>query len=98
MPPLIGCYEGAEGSDALDGGVDGEQSFQDAFELVEVKSVCAIRFGVGGIVVDFKEDAVDAGGYGRAGEDGDELGLAARGSTCSRGRLHGVSGVEDDGG
>ncbi len=31
----------------------------------------------GGVVVDLEEDAVDAGGDGGAGEDGDELGLAA---------------------
>ena len=63
---------------AADGGMEGEQSFQHALELVQVQRVGAVGFGFGGVVVDFEEDAVDAGRDRRAREDGDELGLAAR--------------------
>ena len=59
-----------------DGGVDGEQGFEDGLETVEVEGVGSVGLGLGGVVVDLEEDAVDAGGDGGAGEDGDEFGLA----------------------
>ena len=60
-----------------DGGVDGEEGFEDGAEAVEVEGVGSVGFGLGGIVVDLEEDAVDAGGDGGTGKDGDELGLTA---------------------
>ena len=41
-----------------------------------MESVGSVGFGVGRVVVDFEEDAIDACGYRGAGEDGNELGLA----------------------
>ena len=57
--------------------VDGEELFEGGAEVVEVEGVGAVGLGLWGVVVDFEEDAVDAGGGGGAGEGGDELGLAA---------------------
>lgn len=59
------------------GFVDGEELLEGGFEVVEVEGVGAVGFGVGGVIVDFEKNAVDACGYGGAGEDGNELGLAA---------------------
>ena len=83
--------------------MNGEKLLEDGLQVIEMKGVGSVGFGFGGVVVDFEEDAVDAGGYGGAGEDGDELGLAsgdalsltAAGAGCRRG-LDGVGGVEDD--
>jgi hypothetical protein len=77
--------------------VNGEQLLKQRLEPVEVQRIGAIGFGVGGIVVDFQEDAIDAGGDGGACEDGDELGLAAGDSVSGGGRLDGMRAVEDDG-
>lgn len=62
-----------------------------------MEGVGAIGFGAGGVVVDFEEDAVDAGGDGGAGEDGDELGLSAGDSVGGGGCLDGVRAVKYDG-
>jgi hypothetical protein len=78
--------------------MDGEEPLEQGLEAIEVESVGSIGFGVGGIVVDFQEDAVDAGGNGGAREYGDELRLAAGDTVRSGGCLHGVRAVEDDGG
>ena len=56
---------------------DTEKLFQGGFKVVEVEGVGSVGFGVWWVVVDFEEDAVDTCGYGGAGEDWDELGLAA---------------------
>ena len=53
-----------------------KELFEDSFEVVQVEGVGSVGFGVRRVVVDLKEDSVDSGGYGGAGEDGDELGLA----------------------
>ena len=78
--------------------MDGEELLEQGLEVIEVESVGSVGFGVGGIVVDFQEDAVDAGGNGGAREYGDELRLAAGDAIGSRWCLHGVRAVEDDGG
>jgi hypothetical protein len=78
--------------------VEGEQGFENGLEEVEVEGVGAVGFCFGGVVVDFKEDAVNAGGDGGAGEQGDELGLAAGDAARGGGHLYGVGAVEDDGG
>ena len=78
------------------GFVDGKQLFEGGFEMVEGEGVGSVGFGVRWVVVDFEEDAVDSGGYGGAGEDGDELGLAAGDSVACRRGLDGVGAVEDD--
>src|ERR1700761_8454330 len=70
-----------------DGGVDGEQGFEDGLEAVEGEGVGSVGLGLGGVVVDLEEDAVDAGGDGGAGEDGDELGLTAGHAISGGGRL-----------
>ena len=57
--------------------MDGEELLEGGLEMVEVEGVGSVGFGVGGVVVDLKEDAVDACGDGGAGEDRDELRLAA---------------------
>ena len=63
-----------------------------------MEGVGSVGFCLRWVVVDFEENAVDAGGYGGAGEDGDEFGLASADSVgCGRG-LDGVGAVEDDGG
>jgi hypothetical protein len=65
----------------LGGGVDGEEGFEEGLKEFEVEGVGSVGFGVGGVVVDFEEEAVDAGGDGGAGEQGDEFGLAATDAT-----------------
>ena len=77
--------------------MDGEQIFEQRLEQLEVEGVGAVGFGVGGVVVDFEEEAVDAGGHGGAGEQRNELRLAAADAVGRRGLLHGVGAVEDDG-
>lgn len=57
--------------------MDGEERFKQRLEHLEVEGVGSIGFGVGGIVVDLEEEAVDAGSYGGTGQHGDKLGLSA---------------------
>ena len=61
-------WRSAEGGDssARCPGVDGEQRFEQRLEQLEVEGVGAVGFGVGRIVVDFEEQAVDARGDGGA--------------------------------
>ena len=80
------------------GGVDGEELFQEWAKVFEVEGVGSVGFGFLWIVVDFEEDAVDAGGDGGAGEQGDEFWLSAGDSVGGGGGLDGVGSVEDDGG
>jgi hypothetical protein len=56
-----------------------EQGLQQGLEQVEVEGVGAVGLGLAGVVVDFEEDAVDAGGDGGAGEGGYELGSGRSG-------------------
>jgi hypothetical protein len=79
-------------------GVEGEEGFEERAEEVEVEGVGSVGFGLRGVVVDLEEDAIDAGGDGGAGEQGDELGLAAGDAVGGGGHLDGVGAVEDDGG
>jgi hypothetical protein len=65
----------------------------DEFERNLVR---AVGEGVGGVRVDFHEEAVHAGGDGGAGEDGCEFAVAAGGSAESAGALDRVGGVEND--
>ena len=48
--------------------------------------------------MDFEKEAVDAGGDGGAGEERNELRLAATDTVGCRGLLYGMRAVEDDGG
>ena len=80
------------------GSLDSQQVFKERPEELKVEGVGAVGFGVGRIVVDFDKETVDAGGDGGAGEERDELRLAAADAVGSRRLLHGVGGVEDDGG
>ena len=74
-----------------------EKRFEERLEEFEVEGVGAVGFGVGRIVMDFDEESIDAGGDGGAGEQRDELGLAAADSVGGGRLLHGVRGVKDDG-
>ena len=57
--------------------MDGEKRLENRAQAVEVQRVGPVGFGFGGVVVDLEEDAVDAGGDGGAGENGNEFGLTA---------------------
>jgi len=76
--------------------VDGKEDFQKRFEKVEIEGVGAVGFGAGRVVVDFDEETVDACGDGGAGQQGNELGLAAADTVGRRRLLNRVCGVEDD--
>ena len=76
--------------------MDGKEDFQKRFEKVEIEGVGAVGFGVGRVVVDFDEEAVDAGGGGGAGQQGNKFGLAAADTVGRRRLLNRVCGVEDD--
>ena len=60
-----------------DDAVDCKKLFEDGSKMIQMQSVGAVGLGVRRIVVDLEEDAIDSGGYCGAGQDGDELGLAA---------------------
>jgi len=75
-----------------------QQVLEQRLEEIEAERVGAVGFGVRGVVVDFKKEAVDACGYGGAGEERDELGLATADSICRRWLLHRVGAVKDYGG
>jgi len=77
--------------------VDGEELFKQWLEELEVEGVGAVRLGVGRIVVDFDEDAVDAGGNRGAREQRNIFGLAAADPVGCRRLLDGVSGIKNDG-
>ena len=55
-----------------------------------------VRDGVGGVGVDFHEQALKAGGDRSAGENGGEFAVAAGGAAESAGALDGVGGVENN--
>ena len=57
--------------------VNCKKLFEASPKVVQVEGVGSVGLGVRRIVMDLKKDAVDTCGYGSAGEDGDELGLAA---------------------
>ena len=75
---------------------EGEERLKQRLEELEVEGVGSVGFGVGGVVVDFKKEAVDAGGDGGAGEERNELRLAAADTVGRGGLLHGVRAVKDD--
>jgi len=78
-------------------GANRHQALEEGLEELEVEGIGAVGFGIGRVVVYFKEDAVDACGNGGAGEERNELGLAAGNAVGGGGLLHGVGAVEDDG-
>ena len=61
------------------------ESREELGELCERERVGAVGEGFGGIVVCFEKDAVNACGYGGAGERLDELGLATAGVALAAG-------------
>jgi len=77
--------------------VQGEERLKKRLEQLEVEGIGGVGFGVGRVVVDFEEEAVDAGGDGGAGEERDELGLAAADSVGGRRLLDRVRGIENHG-
>jgi hypothetical protein len=78
--------------------VELQKSFQERLQPVEVEGVRSVGFCLGGVVVDFEEDAIDPGGDRGACQNGNELRLSAGDSVAGRGGLDGVGAVEDDGG
>ena len=68
-----------------------EQGFKQGLQEVEVEGVGTVGLGLRRVVVDLEENAVDAGGDGSAGKQGDELRLAARDAVGGR-RASGRSG------
>ena len=70
---------------------------EEGFQLIQREDGGGIGGGFFGVGVDFDEEAIDAGGDGSAGEEGDELALAGGGVTESAGELGGVRGVHEDG-
>ncbi len=78
-------------------GVDSEEIFEQGLEELEVEGVGAVGFGVGRIVMDFDEEAVDASCNSGAREQRNVLWLAPA-DAVGRGRLlHGVGGIENNG-
>ena len=84
-------------ADLADGALDGEQRFQQRLEELQVEGVGTVGLGIGRVIVDFDEEAVDARGDSGAREQRNVLGLAAADAVGRRGLLHGVGGVKDDG-
>ena len=74
-----------------------QQRFKQRLEQLEVEGVGPVGLGIRWVIVDFDEEAVDAGGYGGTREQRNEFRLAAAGAVGCRGLLHGVGGIEDDG-
>jgi hypothetical protein len=56
--------------------VDGEKRLEHGTEPVEVECVGPVGLSFSRVVMDFEEDAVDAGGDSGTGKDRDELGRA----------------------
>jgi len=76
--------------------LDRQQSLKQRLEEFKVKRVCAVRFRVRGVVVNFEEKAVYSSGDGSTREQRDKLRLAATRTAGSRGLLNRVRAVEDD--
>jgi hypothetical protein len=72
-----------------------QQCLQQRTQAIEPEGVGAVGLGVGRVVVDLQKQAIDSGGDGGAGEQRDELRLAAADAVGGRGLLHGVGAVED---
>ncbi len=89
--------KGRQRGDSVGGVVDGNEFDEDVFDEFEWNLVRSVGKGVGGIRVDFHEDAIDAGGDGCAGKDRGEFAISAGGAAESAGALHRVGGVKDDG-
>ncbi len=76
-------------------GVDAKELGEGGLEAIEGKGVGTITLGAGRVVVGFEEEAVNSGGDGGAGKNGDELRLTATDSVAGAGGLNAVRGVED---
>ena len=57
--------------------MDREKCFEERLEEVEVEGVGPIGFRLRRVVMDFEEEAVDAGGDGRSGQERNEFRLAS---------------------
>ncbi len=79
------------------GRAERQQPLEERLQELEDEGVGAVGFSVRRIVVDFDEEAIDAGGDGCAGKERDELWLPAADAVGSGRLLHGVSGIEYDG-
>ena len=78
-------------------GLNSQQRFEKRPEELEIESICAIRPGISGIVMDLDEEPVDAGGYRGAGQKWNELWLPSADAVGGRRLLYGVRRIEDDG-
>jgi hypothetical protein len=76
--------------------VDGDEFDEEVFDKFQRNLVRAVGKGVGGVRMDFHEQAVDAGGDGGAGEDRSQDAITAGGAAEAAGALDGVGGVEND--
>ena len=81
----------------MKGGADGEALFEEVGEVGEGEDGGGVGGGFFGGGVDFDEEAVDAGGGGGFGEEGDVLALTCGGVAEAAGELGGVGGVHEDG-
>ena len=73
-----------------------QELFQQRLEEFEVEGIGAVGLCIGRVVVDFKEDAVDARGNCGARQQGDELRLPAADAVGCRRLLHGMRCVKHD--
>ena len=76
--------------------VNGEERLKQRPEQLEVEGIGSVGFCVGGVVMDFKEKTIDAGRYGSARQERNELRLAATDTVGRGGLLYGMRAVEDD--
>ncbi len=68
--------------------VDCKKLFQNFAQMVQVKSIGSVGFGLRRIVVDLEKDAVHPCCDGCTGEDGNKFGLPSGYSICGGRRLN----------
>ena len=91
-------FQGTRSLDRLRGGVDDEHAFDEGFELGEFELAGGVAEGFGGAGMGLKEEAVNAGGDGGAGEGFEVLAGASSGVGGGDAVLaDGMRGIEDDG-
>src|SRR6266481_2809606 len=75
--------------------MDGQQLLQHTPQLIQMKRIRSVRLRLRRIVVDLKEDAVDACSHRGASEHRDELRLPPANAVACRGGLHRMGPIED---
>lgn len=74
-----------------------QQGFEQRAQVLEIQGIGSVRFSFYRVVMNFEKYSIDPGGDRSAGQYWDELRLAPGNSIGSRGSLHGMGSVEDDG-